>query len=378
MSISKRWEQERISSDDIYVNNLVVMDFETMTKTRPPEVQDAIETWRAEHQPLYTMSCARQIWYGAMEDFVDFPDVSNDKHARRLEGQEAYAFLTAFATGFEEGKCDTHNRKQFLDAWTEVQRTMPEKAVRAEKLMKALNYDAKTVTNKLTGHLRTLDRMSSACDLSDQKKGDQSLIVAQVSRAGNLTDNSIRLIAAIEKVSRGTSCSDDYICIAHPDRKELDKLRDAVAYTRAQGSSSKHNIRSNIRFALLDDALLDLENFDHVYVDIPMDEDPDMDELLRYAWHEFATPGMTLTHVKGKPSERGMSSDSWVDDELLDYIGPEEINEEVMLRRDFEKLILQRSVEAFELMASLRAQGITPNKTALEAEHSDVFTLNLD
>ena len=377
MSLNHTFARTQAEQDDISIHNLVVVDFQTLSKKRNPSIQNQIDTWRENNTPLYTMSCAQQIWYGSESDFSDFPDLSGDPASLQLKGAQAYAHLASFATGFYGKFCDTHNRKQFMDAWKDVCRTMPERAERAEKLMKNLNYDAKTVISKITGQLRTTDRMSVAADLSQQQKGDQSLIITNLTKNGSLSDNCIRMIAAIEKINRGTSYHNKYVRLTTPNPDDLPALRDAVFHTKKHASSCTHNIRSTILFPELDDALMHIADLDRVYIDTAMDEHPAVDRIIQYMWSEDHKDSATITHLKGKPSERGLSTKSWSAIDLANYYSVEETLKEVQTRKRAISAAFTTSQNAFQTIAQLRLEGITPNQTNLRKQDPDVFSLVL-
>lgn len=343
--------------------NLVVVDFDTGKSLTP-----AVQAWREENNVPYSMSCARQVWYGTPELFEHFPDAPE---LTWRGGDEAYAFLLSFAAGFEDQEYSTHNRYQFFKAWQEVQRAMPDVAAQYEQFIRDIELDSKLVHNAIITHYRQPLFDLSARDLSGQQKGDKVLFVGSLSRHGNLSDNTRRIIMATETKQKKCGTS-DFITVTHPDPAVLQAIQERIEFIK-RNPSQNCAIRSNIRFIPFGDISMAIEESDRVYVDMPQGSAPDAEQAIIAAWKGRVRTDNTLTHLKGNPQTRGLSVPMWADAGLQDYYSPEDIRSEVQRRNQLKKLIWERSSAAFDFCAEMRALGIKPDKTMLRRQAPELL-----
>ena len=98
--------------DLVTIDDLVVLEFKTERI-----IDETVEQWRESRDVLYSMSCAKQVWYGHRADFSNFP-ATDSGFVKRYEGKQAYAFLLGFACGFDEKKYDPHNIVISISNWT--------------------------------------------------------------------------------------------------------------------------------------------------------------------------------------------------------------------------------------------------------------------
>ena len=335
-----------MTSSNVTVQKLAVIDF--MTDYLTPEMS----AWKDEARVPYAASCARQIWYGELDDFSDFPLPENTDNFLLLRGPEAYAHLLKVISGFESKRVgETHVRGQFYDSWRIMRESYPEEAKRFERLVGQLRMDASFVQNSISSNFAEKCEAKSARDISGQVKGDKVLIVAGKSRYGDVNDLTERMARVCENLQKRNM---DFISVTHPTME--DKLRTA---TEVWKSSKK--LKSKIDVVAFDDIGRAVEEADRVYVLSAMGEDLEADTLLTQAWAGRVRDDNTLVHLRGNPAKRGASTEPWAslnDDES--YFSPEDVRAEMQRRGRSNNQVVKNAMAAFEICADLRVQGRLP------------------
>lgn len=354
----------------VKVDDLVVLDFKSEHLT------DDIRRWKEEKQLLFSMSCARQVWYGHEEDLADFPGDIDGKKFKLRRGQQAYAFLLSFAAGFEDSDYSTHNRAQFFECWQMMQRLQPEKAAQYTQMMRDIELDSKLVQNAIINDYKKPDFELAARDLSGQQKGKKVLIIADITNGGNLSDFTKRMILATEQKQRQKDGHDHFITLTHPDPAKLEAIRRAIGDIK-NNRTELCCIRSNIDFIPFADVVEAVNTHDYVYVTMPMDEDRLADQYLIEAWLTRERSDNSITHMRGKPSNQGLSVEPWTSAGLDNYISVEDVRAEKTRRNLAKKDIWRDSHEAFDVCAELRSIGVKPTKLNLFPDRRSAETLEL-
>lgn len=330
----------------VNVQNLAVIDF--MTDYLTP----AMREWKDEARVPYAASCARQIWYGEMSDFIDFPLPKDTNDFLLLQGREAYAHLLKVISGFESKRVgETHVRGQFYDSWRIMKESNPEEAKRFERLVGQLRMDANFVQNSISSNFAEKCEAKSARDISGQVKGDKVLIVAGKSRYGDVNDLTERMARVCENLQKRNY---DFIAVTHPTIE--DKLK-----TATEEWKTNKKLRSKISVVPFDDIGRAVEEADRVYVLSAMGENTEADNLLMQAWADRAREDNTMVCLRGNPSKRGSSVAPWTELSADDgYYSPEDVRAEMQRRGRSNDQIVQNAIKAFDECAGFRLQGRLP------------------
>ncbi|MBL4803370.1 MAG: hypothetical protein JKY71_00770 [Alphaproteobacteria bacterium] len=333
-------------SSAVNVQNLAVIDF--MTDYLTPEMS----AWKDEARVPYAASCARQIWYGEMEDFADFPLPADKENFLLLQGKEAYSHLLKVISGFESKRVgETHVRSQFYDSWRVMKESYPEEAKRFERLVGQLRMDANFVQNKISANFAEECEAKSALTLSGQEKGDKVLIVAGISRHGDVTDLTERMARVCENLQKRNP---DFISVTHPTME--DKLKTATGMWKTE-----KKLRSNINVVPFDEIGRSVEEADRVYVLTAIGENPEADNILVQTWADRVRDDNTIVHLRGKPSKRGANDAPWTSLTREDgFISSEDVTAEEHRRERNNELIINNAKAAFDVCARLRLEGRLP------------------
>ncbi len=334
--------------NDIAVSDLVVIDFKSSVIT--PE----IKAWMETAPVPFAESCSRQVWYGDESSFADFPCKDQQK-VSVLTGAQAYASLLKVMSGLASARVgETHVRGQFADGWRTLVSNHPEESQRFQKIYGKLRNDVTFCKDHIFSRIQKIEPWHVARSLSGQKKGDSILILGSLSSMGNLTENVEKLIRVSENLQKKR---DGFITITHPDPQVLKKLE-----TEYKCLTGLKRIKTNITFAPFENIQELIDVSDRVYVDMPMGAYPSAEGALVESWRARRNCGSTLTHMKGSPSNRGLSVEPWLGSGLDNYIAPENIREEKIRLDRQNKALIRQSDQIFAMCANARLEDKTPSK----------------
>ncbi len=341
------------------ISSLFVVDYNSLFET------DEMRAWRERTSVPFAASCSRQIWYGHEEDFQDFPYPENNAHLKTMKSTEAYEALLRVVSGFESQRLgETHIRSQFHNGWRCIVEKNPKEATRYERLVGQINEDVSFVRNNIASGFKERRHETVARDLSGQSKGDRILLVGSLGKGDNLSAFTLGLIRVSENKQKKLN---DFITITHPDSEELARITE-VHKTHI----SNKELRSNVNFVPFSDLSSEIEKSDCIYVDIPMGKYVEADHQIIQAWRDRVNHDNSLTHMRGDPDNRALSSDLWLGADLDDYISPEDIREEMSKRGRDNKLIVDMSMRAFELCAEIRLAGHKPASKILGVDSEEL------
>ena len=347
-------------SRDITIDELVVIDFHTTDLT--PEIQD----WKEKAAVPFAASCARQIWYGTQDDFEDFPFPEDYEKVDFLQGPDAYADLLRVVSGFESKRVgETHIRSQFYDGWRCFNEEYPEIARDYQTMIGMIKQDVNFIRNHITSNFKQQRHEHAARDLSGQEKGDSILVIPTMGRGTNIgtfTEGIIRLSENKQKHR------DNFLSITHPEPEMLERLSEEVKKMRAGGQ-----FRSNIEVLPFEDIAQHFEQFDRVYVDMPMDSNPEAEAEIIGAWKNRVRTDNTMTHMRGDPKNRALSSAQWSEAGLDSFVSPEDIRHDMADRGRNNKQVLLNAESAFSMCAELRWSGLKPENNIVLDENGPII-----
>lgn len=344
------------------IDDLVVVNFRSVL------LSQAICDWRAATPVAMAESCSRQIWFGEKSDFETFPkptpaDGSIPKQPRPqfeyYEGRAAYAFLLKLISGMDsirEG--ETNIAGQFYPGWTRYTNDHPHRAKRLDTIIQHLRADSALIRSEIVSGIKPKRHELAARTLSRQAGGDIALVIGSLNDNNVLSSFTDGIVKALGNNRKSRVCE---IVVTHPDPGTTGRLLHEVSLLKKTGYVQ--NAVSAVDFTELASAF---ENTDRVYVDIPMNSIPGADQTLIDTWKRHANPDNTLTHLRGEPANRGLSSPEWAGAGLQNYISPEDIRAE-MVNIDRNNAVLRvRAMEAIAFCTDLRHNRLSPSKHLLQ------------
>lgn len=348
--------------ESVQISDLVLVDFHSKHLT--PEIQE----WKQKASVPFAESCARQIWYGRKEDFQDFPYPENPGgKIKTLHGAQAYSALLRLISGFESNRVgETHVKSQFFEGWRCFNDEFPEVAEGYQRLIGYLNEDVNFIRNDIAGGFKYQRHELSARDISEQKRGDQLLVIGSLGKGGNLSMFTEGIIRVSENRQKN---KDNFMTVTHPDPEVL-----KVLASRLEAMSNDGILRSEIAVRPFEEIGRLLETTDRVYVDIPMGSDQQNEAMIIQAWQDRVRRDNTMTHLRGDPLNRALSSPQWAEAGLDNYFGPEEIRADMAERGRTNRRILENVEAAADLCGNLRNEGQKPKNRIVQ---SSDLTLSL-
>ncbi len=328
------------------VQNLSLAVF--LSDDMTPEMAD----WKEAEEIPMAESCARQVWYGRQCDFENFPAKENPK-VKLLEGAQAYAFFLTLVNDMDNIKTwsseASSSYKRLHESFLE---RFPEKEILFSKFQESVKGDTKLIRREILSQLRPHQFHDAARDVSRQTKGETALLIGTIGRSGQLSDYTISIAKALGK-SRGDKVSE--IIVFNPVtgmaaliKKELDM-------------SKPHNIDNKVRITAAKwlDLPVYFELCERAFVDLPMGDDPAADAFIMKSWRERSETNNTLTHMRGQPQLRGLSTAEWKEfsdsSEHKSVILPEDIKARAFHLQDSNNKILSMANRAFTIAATIRA-----------------------
>ncbi len=337
----------RDSIDDI-ISDLIVIDFQA------DDLPARISEWKRSTIAPYAQNCRRNLYYGFSEDFKNFPYDELDRSYSDLGGIDAYAHIMKFASGFERGRYNSHNRSQFFEAWAQSIKKHPETAEKYGTLLHYINSDTRFMHQHITSKYKPHRTEISARDLSGMSKGDDIFIIGSLGGNGDLSHLTSGIIRVAESKQKGRK---GFITLTHPDSDTLNIMQEAI-----NGHEGRGNIRSGIQFAEFNDLALAFEVSDRAFITMPMAIDEEADISIIDAWKNRSNRNNTLTHMKGDVSRQGSMTNLWKHARLDNFINPYNIREDMADRSAFNAEVIVKAERAFWQCANLRYQGLPIHK----------------
>ena len=330
---------------------------------------ESAKLWRHDNEGnlFIASNCAHRLWIGSEDVFADFPE-DGTKNLSLMKGREAYLFMLRMLSGIDSPQmCDTHVRSQLKDKWRAFKEMNREVSLQLETIYGYMMKDSGYVSDAILSEYKELKHEHAARDISGQVKGDKVLIVADLNRHGNIAQYTERMMRLSEN-KQGRI--DDFLTITHPDPDVLKKIESEV-----QALQSGKKVKSNITFMTFSPENLAkaFEQNNRVYVDTAMDADMDADTAIIEAWKNRVRRDNTITHLRGNPYARGLSSDAWQEAELDNYFSPEDIRAEMVDRKKSNPAVILRAEAAIEVFADIRSEGRAPRKRMLAARSPEIF-----
>ena len=344
------------------VDDLTVVNFRTRL------MSDAIREWKAATPVATAESCARQIWFGEKSDFASFPRPEFPKgqlpggprpQFELYEGRDAYAFLLKLVTGLDsvrEG--ETNIAGQFYPGWKAYEEEQPHKARRLQSLIQHLRADSALIRTEIVSGIKPKRHELAARTLSLQGAGDHAFVIGSLNDSGVLssyTDGIVKVLAN----NRAGRVSE--ITLTHPDPVVTGALLHQVALLQKNGY-----LKAHINAVDFTEVPALFEQSDCVFIDLPMRAFPDADLSLIDAWNRHAHPVNTLTHLRGDPANRALSSDEWAGAALKNYNSPEDIRAEMVRIGRTNDLLRDTALKAINFCTTLRQQKQSPSRYTLQ------------
>ncbi len=346
-------------SERVDVSNLFVVDYNSMFET------DEMRNWRENTAVPFAASCSRQIWYGHEKNFKDFPYPENRAHIKTVRGVEGYAALLRVVSGFESQRLgETHIRSQFYDGWRCIVEKNPIEAINYEKIVGQINEDVSFVRNNIASQFKTRRHELAARDISGQSKGDKVLLIGEVGKGDNLSAFTLGLVRVSENKQKR---QDNFMTITHPDDAKLESIKNMFGWCKHE-----KELRSNIEFIPFSDLSAAIEENNMIYIDIPMELYKEADIQIIQAWSGRINRQNTLTHMRGDPTNKALSSDDWKNAGLDNYFSPEDIRAEMSERGRKNKLVISKSKQAFDMCAELRLAGHKPANKIIDNDGEEL------
>ncbi len=341
------------------IGDLVVIDYKS------DDLPQQISEWKRNTIAPYGQNCRRNLYYGFSEDFEDFPYDKLDRDYTDVGGAHAYAHLLQFASGFERGKYNGHNRFQFFEAWAQSTKNHAETGEKYGRLLSLVSNDTKFMAQHITSKYKARRLEISARDLSGMKKGDDVLIVGNLDRNDDLSPLTSGMIRMAESKQKGRK---NFISVTHPDPEVLDKLKEAM-----EGHVKRGNIRSGIDFVDFEDVPLAIEINNRVFVAMPMGAHEEGEAALIDMWKNRSEDQNTLTHLHGEIGNQGSMSSLWEGADLDNFISPYDIREDMAERARYNAEVIVKAEQAFWKCAELRSQGEPLTKESFFGSSPDLI-----
>tara|TARA_R110002095_G_scaffold91656_1_gene80044 strand:- start:11642 stop:12778 length:1137 start_codon:yes stop_codon:yes gene_type:complete len=330
------------------IKDLVVIDFQS------DDLPQQISKWKRDTLAPFAQNCRRNLYYGFEEDFDEFPHDKLDRDYTSLGGSHAYAHIMQFASGFERGQYNSHNRHQFFDAWATSIKNYSETGEKYGKLLSFINSDTNFMHQHITSKYKARRLEISARDMSGMTKGDDVLIIGSLDRKSDLSPLTSGMIRMAESKQKGRK---GFISLTHPDPDVLEAMHEAL-----KGHEDRGNIRSGVQIVDFDDFALAAEISDHVYVTMPMAEDHEADLAIIDTWKNRSNTENSLTHFQGVFMKQGSMSSLWEDAHLDNFVSPLDLRDDMKERATYNAEVIVKAEQAFWQCAELRSQGLPIHK----------------
>lgn len=343
------------------IDDLTVVNFRTKL------LSDAIRAWKDATPVATAESCARQIWFGEKSDFEQFPRPQLPKgqiptgprpQFELYEGPAAYAFLLKLITGLDsvrEG--ETNIAGQFYPGWKAYQEDHPHKAKRLQTLIQHLRADSALIRTEFVSGIKPKRHEMAARALSRQGAGDHALII------GSLNDNDILSSytdGIIKVLANNRPGRVSQITLTHPDPAITQTMLHQATQLQKDGF-----IKAQLNAVDFTDLSSLFEQCDCAFIDLPMRARPDADVTIIDAWNRHAHQTNTLTHLRGDPANRALSSDEWSGAGLKNYNSPENIRAEMIRIGRSNDHLRNTALAAIDFCTAWRRDKKSPSRHAL-------------
>lgn len=340
------------------INDLCVVNFRSKCLT--PEIRD----WWEKNSIPYAESCARQVWWGSQEDFKDFPD-NSQFHIEKMIGTDGYNFLVKLVLGLDSKIVGEDVIKgQFREGFAQFNELNPEKGKSYEPLVQAIQADSRLVKNQVLNQIQTSRKEIVARDLAGFQNGEEVLLISSINRHGNLSDITDRLARILgSKTKKGQPRCPKFLVLS-PDPVVSKKIEQGLISLKKD-----HRQFSVSEIGNIEDIPELIEKYPRTFIDLPMGEYPEVDDYIIEAWKGRVSENHQMVHVRGCPTEKGLSNDMWSQAGIEDYSSPEDINVEVSNRMKKNAALKEKAIKVIEDCSHLRSKNIQPSKSQLGELH---------
>ena len=344
------------NENKLTIENLAVLQF-LKSESRAmlshlPEMAEAVS--------FYT--CTRCMWIGRRDDFPVLKNLTNINGTGFLTGKDAYSFLLRLMSGLESKNIwETEILGQINKGWDLFYDSNPEKGKLFSKLQQNLTHDFRLISNQITKSRRPYGKEQVAKSLSGMKPGETILLVSDQTRDLKLSSMSDRLIRYIANKPENAPKK---ITVCHPDEK-IARLNLSHLFTmRAKRTLCMEVTTTSAPFAELKALFND---FDRIYIDMPMGEDASVDRRIIDAWvNRPARHDNIITHMRGDPQRGWLSNDDWKSlESRQDVVLPEKIRNEVINATTLNNALISLAQDAFSVCSDLRLEDKRPAKRHL-------------
>lgn len=345
----------------VQIADLVVADFRTEHTT------PAVLQWRVSNHVPFAESCARQVWFGRKETFETFPHHLITGSAYTLHhGANAYRYLLALNLGLlSRKKGETNVSGQFYKGWENLHNETPELARQYDTLIQHVTADSRLIRAHILSGMSVARHELAARDLSGLLKSDAVLIIGAPGKDGEIS-------MMTDGIARVTTSNDNRsareIAITHPSPETAGNLYAGLKRLKDQGK-----VQGDVNIVEFSDLALAFELYDRVYITMPMGEDPDADAQIIQAWQGRNTEENRLVHMKAAVENMALSSCTWTQAHLENYVSPEEVRAEVKRRLDKNDVLFMKAEQAVELCIQLRLEGLQPSRANLSKVDPEIF-----
>ena len=326
------------------VAQLMVIDYQS------DDLAPVISEWKRNTLAPFAQNCQRNLYYGFAEDFADFPYEHLHRSNTQLAGQDAYVHILKFASGFERGAYQSHNRHQFFEAWATSVKNNWETGEKYGRLLSLIESDTNFMYKHITSHYKTPRFEIAVRDLSDMTKGDDILIVGALDRKDGLSPFTSGMIRTAESKQKKRK---SFIGVTHPDPETLEKLKEAVKFHEEKG-----NMRSGVHFVDFEDIATAFELNNKVYITMPMNSEPEAEAQIIDAWRNRASDTGKLTHLHTDPNTAGEMSDLWANADLDNFVSPHDLRDDMAHRAQHNNNVIVSAEKGFWLCSVLRSEGL--------------------
>jgi hypothetical protein len=337
------------------------------------ELNSAIEQWRETATVCAAQSCARQTWFGTVDELKDFP--LKNKMSDKLDylvGKEAYLFLLRLMLGLEtkENIAETNITGQINEGWRVFSEKMPEESAKLRHIFDGLKADSRLIRDRNLGEYTAPTLANAAIKLVEKKSNDIVTIIAHGERnGGSLSTETEDLIKRFGTVKKNFASE---IIILGSDSGIRNMALKFVNGLRSNGYLQP-DVTITIKTGSISNIQDSFNKSSLVFCAKPMvpnSEESEFEDNMVLGWDNriSESPIGKFVHLNGVPQLRGKSSKLWEDFGLQGYISPENVaNQRDFIYANNDKVVGLAKHNASRF-ARIRYEGRQPGKKDLSMD----------
>lgn len=321
-------------------------------------------SWDGREQLFVAESCARQLLVGTTQDLSCIPqefvtqarkanssyaeDANVTRVARIKEGESGYDYLLQLTCGLlSKKRGEPHILGQIRTNWNKYVEAFQERGARLVSVMNALFEDAKKIRRAILEQLTEVSDLTCGKLLAGIEGGEKILVIAG---SNSLTFDTVRELGK----SGRRSAREIHIAVTNPSQSvELSK--------DCQEAKRRKLLASEVQVIPETNVISDgFNNFDHVFVCIPMGQNTELDEKITTTWSQRTRDKGFIVHYRGDPNARNTTSTYWQTARLRNFISPEQIKEQYSYKQQANRQVRTNAKQACENSAIARSCGKKP------------------